>query len=166
MDPLCVTCSPGLNLCIQCNDALHRVIKLPEHICVCKEGYYQNGNNVCVPCKEGCQKCRSATQCDSCVVSAISNNDGSCRCPTGSNFEMTSTGVRYCKTCKENCVVCSSSGACLSCNPGFQLTNLGNCICLPGSYADGSGSCVPCSSGCRECDSTGCKVCVSPLLVQ
>ena len=103
-DPFCAECEQGLKLCIKCLASKNRVIKLPESICVCMDGYYPDANNTCVPCKSGCGICKSATNCTSCVALSTPLNDGSCTCPDKTFFKVSLDGVRYCAACGANCI--------------------------------------------------------------
>jgi hypothetical protein len=92
-------------LCIQCLSSLNRVIKLPESICVCADGFYANSNNTCVPCPSGCGICSSATNCSACVALSVPAGNGVCNCPNQTYFA-TTDGARYCNSCGDFCQTC------------------------------------------------------------
>ena len=98
-DPFCSECEQGLRLCIKCLASKKRMIKLPESICICMDGYYPDVNNDCTPCKSGCAKCSAEKNCTSCVALSTNNGDGSCSCPDQTYFTVSADGVRYCAAC-------------------------------------------------------------------
>lgn len=166
-DPFCSQCEKGLNLCVQCLASKNRVIKLPESICVCKDGYYPNANNDCVACSQGCGICTSATKCTSCVTLATPNNDGTCTCPATTYFAISTDGVRYCAACGPYCKVCVNSTTCTTCATSFTKTVDNQCVCSAKNYINTAGNCVPCASGCQTCtSSTVCTKCIEPLVLQ
>ena len=165
-DPFCSTCLTvlGTSSCISCIAATHRKLKLPEQTCVCKDGYYDK-NGICLACSSGCAKCNNATTCDRCVVSARTNNDGSCKCPDG-YFFTTSPTLRYCKQCPNYTLTCLNSQQALTCVENFKLVS-GSCICPAGRFIDNLGKCQACVSGCSKCSSpSDCQACKVPLLLQ
>ncbi len=166
-DPFCSKCEEGLKLCIQCLSSKNRVIKLPESICVCADGYYADANNTCVPCKTGCGICSSATNCTACVALAVPNGNGACTCPNQTYFAVSPDGVRYCAACGYKCQNCADSVTCTTCLPSYTKTGDNSCVCAPKHFVDKTGNCLPCSNGCQNCTSTTvCSSCVYPLLLQ
>lgn len=165
-DPFCSQCQTGLKLCIQCLSSLNRVIKLPESICVCADGYYANSNNTCVPCPSGCAICTSATNCTACVALAVPTGTGSCNCP-GTTYFATTDGARYCNACGSYCQTCVDAVTCTTCLPSYTKTADNKCICGARSFIDSSQNCSPCANGCQNCSSASvCNSCVSPLVLQ
>ncbi len=166
-DKYCSQCDTDLSVCTQCRSSLNRVIKLPEYICICDNGFYEDVNGTCQPCGSGCSKCTSATNCLSCVIQSTPNNNGNCTCAAGTLFTITNTGVRYCKECIANCNICNNSLTCNSCKSGFILSTDNTCVCPKRNYINSAGECVPCKAGCETCsNATTCSKCVSPLFVQ
>lgn len=166
-DPFCSECEQGLKLCIKCLASKNRVIKLPESICVCMDGYYPDTNNTCQPCKTGCGICRSATNCTSCVALATPNNDGSCSCPNNTYFTISADGVRYCAACGPNCRVCSDANTCTTCVNTFILTADSKCVCPARTFKSANNQCLPCATGCDQCTAANvCVSCIAPLLLQ
>jgi len=166
-DPLCASCQVqpgGTSICVQCSDTLNRVLQTPQYICVCKPGYYQNSNNTCSACANGCATCNSSSICQSCVPYATMATNQTCQCPSGTYF--TTNPTRYCQSCDSNCAVCTISGACLACVNGFNKTIDGKCVCGIGMYVSG-GQCLACQAGCQTCSSVStCTACISPLTLQ
>jgi hypothetical protein len=166
-DPFCAECEQGLKLCIRCLSSRFRVIKLPEAICVCMDGYYADANNTCVPCKSGCGLCKSATNCTACVALALGSNDGSCACPNATYFTVSTDGVRYCAACGANCLQCLDATTCSTCKPTYVKTADNKCVCAARSFVAANGTCQPCVTGCDICSSaTVCSSCITPLLLQ
>ena len=167
-DPFCSECEQGLKLCIKCLASKKRVIKLPESICVCQDGYYPDSNNTCVQCKSGCGICRTATNCTTCVAMATPNADGSCSCPAKTYFAVSADGVRYCASCGANCQTCVDAITCTTCQTSYTKTADNRCVCAARHYVDSvSGNCLPCATGCDQCSSaTSCQSCIAPLLLQ
>lgn len=147
---------------------------MPEHICVCEDGYYEVVNteedksNTCEQCKPGCAICKSNTECLSCVAQSTDNGDGSCTCAAGSFFTISSNGVRYCTACPANCDSCDSTLTCAKCASGFILTTAEKCICPKNNYiVPVTNKCIACKSGCEVCDSTTtCEKCIPPLVLE
>ena len=165
-DPFCATCQQGLKLCIQCQASLNRIIKLPESICVCTDGFYANSNNTCVACPTGCGICSSATNCTACVALATPNGNGSCSCPSQTYFAV-SDGARYCAACSQYCQTCVDATTCTTCLPSYTKTADNKCICGDKSFIDFNSNCIPCATGCQKCISaTVCNSCISPLILQ
>ena len=164
-DPYCATCLTVLSTstCIKCIAATFRTLVLPQQKCFCITGYYDS-NGVCTACSSGCANCTSATSCSQCVVSANSNNDGSCKCPDGYYFA--TSPVRYCNQCANYTLTCLSLQQALTCQANFTLIN-GACVCPRGNFISSLGQCVPCVSGCASCNSsTTCLACTEGLLLQ
>ena len=167
-DPNCAECEHASKICIKCLSSRKRVLKLPESVCLCQDGYYADANNTCVPCKPGCGVCSSATNCTSCVVLAIPATDGSCNCPEKSYFSVSPNGVRYCDSCGPNCLKCSDSITCLTCMNSYTKTGDNKCVCADRHYVNADGTCLPCASGCEKCKGSAstCTSCIAPLLLQ
>jgi hypothetical protein len=101
--------------------------------------------------------CTSATSCQTCVVSATANGDGSCNCPAGYFF--TTSPISYCRKCANYTLTCLSLNQALTCQTNFTINN-GVCSCPTGRYINNLGQCVPCVNGCATCNSsTSCLVC-------
>jgi hypothetical protein len=147
-DPFCSQCEQGLKLCVQCLASRNRIIKLPESICVCMDGYYADANNTCVPCASGCGTCRSATNCTSCVAMATPGNNGACTCPNQTYFAVSPDGVRYCAACGFKCLRCVDETTCTTCMTSYTKTVDNRCICSPRNFVDSTGNCLPCPNGC------------------
>ena len=166
-DPFCAECEQGLKLCIKCLSSQNRVIKLPESICVCMDGYYPNSNNTCVPCTAGCGICSSATVCSSCVALASPIGNGGCSCPAKTYFTVSPDMVRYCAPCGPNCVSCVDANTCTTCATSYTKTADNRCVCALRNFVDAAGTCLPCPNGCQNCTSlTACNSCTPPLLLQ
>lgn len=73
--------------------------------CECAVGFYENDENECVQCGEGCQYCLSANECSSCALKSTPNGDGTCSCSAGSIIEE-SAGTLYCRNCDYGCLTC------------------------------------------------------------
>lgn len=166
-DPFCSQCEQGLKLCVQCLASKNRIIKLPESICVCMDGYYADSKNNCVPCSSGCGICSSATNCTSCVTLATPAAAGSCTCPTQTYFTVSSDGVRYCAACGPYCTTCVDANTCTTCLASFTKTVDNQCVCSAKNYINSAGQCVPCATGCQACTSANnCTKCIDPLVLQ
>lgn len=128
---------------------MNRVLKLPESICVCQDGYYEDPKTkTCAPCANGCAQCSSTTQCINCVAGATSNNNGSCTCASGTFFGISTNDVRYCQKCIQYCDTCNDALTCSKCKSPFQLSSDKTCFCPKNNWINPDGNCVPCKSGC------------------
>ena len=166
-DPFCSQCEQGLKLCVQCLASRNRIIKLPESICVCMEGFYADSRNNCVPCPAGCGICSSATNCTSCVTLATPAANGQCNCPAQTYFTVSSDGVRYCAACGPYCTTCVDASTCTTCVTSFTKTVDNKCVCAARNFINAAGQCVPCATGCQQCTSfTNCTNCINPLVLQ
>jgi hypothetical protein len=166
-DPFCSQCEQGLKLCIQCLASKNRIIKLPESICVCMDGYYADSKNNCVACPSGCGICSSASNCSSCVTLATPSYNGQCACPAQTYFTVSSDGVRYCAACGPYCTNCVDANTCTTCVNSFTKTVDNKCVCSAKNFINSAGQCVPCATGCQQCTSaTNCSNCISPLVLQ
>ena len=166
-DKWCSQCEADLALCIQCQANVNRVIKLPEHICVCADGFFEAADGTCKPCADGCSKCSSATKCDACVPQATNNGDGTCKCASGTFFGVASNGVRYCQQCTQECEKCGNGLTCQTCKTAFVLSADNTCVCPKNNFINAKGDCVPCKAGCETCFSnTTCDKCQAPLVLQ
>ena len=168
-DPFCSQCEQGLRLCVQCLSARNRIIKLPESICVCMDGFYPDLNNTCVPCSSGCLICRSATVCTSCVALATPSTAiaGQCACPDRTFFLVSPSGTRYCANCGPNCLSCTNETSCTTCLPSFNRLADGSCQCPNRFFVNPAGACVPCAGGCNICTSFAvCTQCITSLVLQ
>ena len=154
----------GVTQCIQCISGLERVLVLPQQKCECRDGFYQS-SGICMACGEGCARC-TATQCTQCVASAsnLTGNASTCKCPDG--FFFATSPIRYCKRCPNYTLTCSNLAQALTCVANFNLVN-GACTCPTGNFINTLGQCLPCVSGCTNCQSTTtCLACQPPLLLQ
>ena len=166
-DKYCSQCESDLALCIQCQANANRVIKLPEHICVCADGFYEAADGTCKPCNDGCAECSSPTKCDSCVAQATNNGDGTCRCAAGTFFQVSTNGVRYCSQCIQYCDRCSNGLTCQTCKTNFVLSVDNTCICPKNNFINSKGECVPCKVGCETCfTNSTCDKCIAPLVLE
>lgn len=166
-DPFCSQCEQGLKLCVQCLASKNRIIQLPESICRCMDGYYEDATKNCVPCTTGCGVCKSATNCTACVALATPNGNGACSCPSRTYFTISPDGVRYCSACGLYCAVCLNSSTCTTCQTSFTKTVDNQCVCSAKNFIDAKGNCVPCASGCQTCtSSSNCTKCIDPLVLQ
>jgi len=166
-DPFCSQCEQGLKLCVQCLASKNRIIKLPESICVCMDGFYADSKNNCVPCPSGCGICSSATNCTSCVTLATPSANGQCNCPAQTYFTVSSDGVRYCAACGPYCTTCVDANTCTTCVTSFTKTVDNKCVCAARNFINAAGQCVPCATGCQQCTSfTNCTNCITPLVLQ
>lgn len=155
-------------MCLKCDSTLNRVIKLPEHICNCVDGFYEDPTSkTCRACSSGCAKCSSPTQCNTCVAQANGNLNGQCTCETGTFFTISNNGVRFCQKCIRYCDKCANALSCSTCQSGFVLSADNTCVCPLRNFINPAGQCVPCRTGCEICltDRT-CNKCVAPLVVQ
>ncbi len=106
-DPHCSVCESGRNLCLQCLKSRNRVLERPSQICVCEDGFFENSQDDCQLCSQGCSICKNATSCSICVNNAQNNNDGTCTCESGYAFvPATSHSASFCRRCTANCLVC------------------------------------------------------------
>lgn len=166
-DPFCSQCEQGLKLCVQCLASKNRIIKLPESICVCMDGFYANANNECVPCGNGCGICSSATNCTACVTLATASGNGVCACPQKTYFTVSTDGARYCAACGPYCNVCVDASTCTTCMTSFTKTVDNQCVCSTKNFIDTQGNCVPCATGCQTCTAANvCTKCIDPLVLQ
>lgn len=116
----------------------------------CTEGYYLNAS--CLRCDARCQKCSSATQCQSCSANYFLNmsivGDVPCVsiCQPGYYGDIDS---RLCLACQPPCLTCNNT-ICMSCLNGYLLS--GRCLssCPTGTFIL-SATCSQCSDNCLTC---------------
>lgn len=120
-------------ICIQCDIASNRIIDLNTNKCVCKNGFFDDGKKNCLPCASGCQICSSYSNCTSCATLATYVGDGTCRCPSGTFFTISSDGVRMCTNCGPLCQQCIDADNCLLCK-GLAKLNKGVCSCSTSTF--------------------------------
>jgi hypothetical protein len=95
-------------LCTSCIKSSNRILKLPEHVCMCMDGFFENTEGECERCESGCAKCNSKSNCQMCVKLASNNNNGTCSCPNGTFFKLNiDTNVGFCQGCLTTCETCS-----------------------------------------------------------
>ncbi|CAD8206541.1 unnamed protein product [Paramecium pentaurelia] len=150
----CLTCVDNSTKCTSCIDNNKNAI---DYQCVCKNGYYQDGSNVCNLCNYPCSTClNNANFCTNCqtpfqLSSTILNT---CECQAGYYQDINQT----CQQCLEPCKTCQQSVTyCLSCvdvNQDINYTN-NTCFCKTGWIFDLNNiNCVQCQLPCIECIET------------
>lgn len=116
-----------LGLCVQCNVACDSCTSLTSCTackasdntredetlgCVCKAGFYEDGNLICPKCNLECATCaESAEKCTSCdtVGNFMMNTEGtSCICQVGYYLLLTDTSAT-CAQCDSSCEQCIES---------------------------------------------------------
>jgi hypothetical protein len=128
-DKWCSECESDLALCIKCQSNAKRILKTPEHICICQDGFYEAQDGTCKPCGDGCAKCSSASKCDICVPQANLNTNGTCKCANALFYGAATNGLMVCQSCSKYCVKCEDALSCQTCKDGFQLAVDNKCIC-------------------------------------
>lgn len=78
VDDVCIAC---VNPCLMCEDETTCTscrFPTPNRktipSCTCEDGYFEDENNRCLPCMEGCAICKNtATNCSKCILDANRN---------------------------------------------------------------------------------------------
>ncbi|XP_035999655.1 proprotein convertase subtilisin/kexin type 5b isoform X2 [Fundulus heteroclitus] len=153
----CISCVAA-ERCVQCSPGY----KLKNSLCVqleCSTGKVSNQEDGCLPCDEGCKKCKlddsgdqtQKTVCMECEDGYYQfGNDCHQSCPD-QTFDVKETMT--CSPCEDkHCKVCDQS-QCYWCDDGFFVSD-GECVdhCHEGYFVDkGNLECEPCHRDCRSC---------------
>lgn len=150
--PGCVNCNSAG--CLNCSTTLNRQALAVNGVCLCANGFFNNtSTNTCDACGVACITCTSSTSCTTCYTNSTTGS-GVCSCPVGTYPVAATSTCTPCST--PGCSVCAAN-TCTACsNPWIYVNN--NCSCPDGTYPS-NGQCVPCSTGCRFCNSTSCITC-------
>ncbi|CDW84379.1 neurohypophysial n-terminal domain containing protein [Stylonychia lemnae] len=173
------------NSCVACTSPCKECSYISSTICLsCKTGflfvnyqcvvndcskgqYFDLAAGNCKTCNAPCSSCQGSNKCTYCLPTHNYLDDGSntclaveSGCPDGSFLDP--EGFNVCRKCSEGCTQCASLTSCMSCLSGYNLYD-GECQyidCPYGSYYSSSSlSCIGCSDGCENCDSTTCFQC-------
>jgi hypothetical protein len=151
----CLTCVTSDTNCLSCFASQFR--QLASNKCTCKDGYFDNGADICAPCHFSCATCKTtATNCLSCVSADLRTFDGvgSCLC----NDSYYDANLPVCASCSYKCLTCTGLPTkCTSClnnsNRTPDATNF-KCDCSPGYYDVSQPICNPCAPSCATCQFT------------
>ncbi|KCV72432.1 hypothetical protein H696_00019 [Fonticula alba] len=117
------------------------------------------GNNMCVPCAQGCHTCGqpATSQCQQCMRGLFLIQGGRCwpSCPAAGTFKDSLTG--RCVACSvPGCGRCPAEnpGVCTACADPAHKLHQNACVgdCPPGMFPL-AGACVRCPAECRACTS-------------
>jgi hypothetical protein len=188
-NPTCSKCTTSATNCLECsNTALFA--QSGSCVATCSAAFYQS-DRTCLGCPTGCATCSSATVCNSCSASYLSQGtsckttcdlgyyqssasacsacDITCRSCSGTATSCSSCPDKFylddstCKPCKGPCVNCLGEEDCLSCvDPLVELAKKCVTSCPDGKYAL-AGRCQNCESPCTTCknSSRSCVTCKS-----
>ncbi|CAG9319085.1 unnamed protein product [Blepharisma stoltei] len=168
-DSSCSTCSgSGSSKCLTCaNSAI--TIASPPGSCSCGVSQYMASQSplTCGNCDSSCSTCSGsgASNCLTCVNSAItiSSPPGSCSC--GTSQYMISQSPLTCGNCDSSCKTCNGSGTsnCLTCaNSAITIASPpGSCSCGTSQYMISQSplTCGNCDSSCKTCNGSGTNNC-------
>jgi hypothetical protein len=165
----CRSCSATLIQCLSCYtlDNLQTIVANQKYLSLgncniaCNSSAYADVNYICYACDSSCKTCsQSATNCTSCFATSpyILNNTCYSTCPSGYYADATNS---QCVACINNCKTCLSASICVTCNTNYNLNGTSCISTCPPLYYSQNQVCVPCSSNCASCDTTGCLVCNS-----
>lgn len=146
-DAMCKTCVNQPSQCTSCMSELRFT-----HMCICREGYREEGDGQCVPCPWICSRC-TEFECTECRGNRI--NLPGCECPYG----QIEKGEQKCTICANQCETCVGEiDNCVKCRvPRF---NPPRCECGEGKYDDPvTKECEKCHISCKTCDQLGCLSC-------
>lgn len=155
----CEVNNPGN--CIKCDDTFY----LLDGVCTndCGPKKYPGEDGICHDCLPQCLKCSNGTTCDECPKNFhLDPNTKDCISDCPEAFFRDSDGK--CKPCSENncklCLYTTVGDQCEQCQAPYILDKNGHCVteCEKGYKSDGT-KCVPCPTGCAECDEDGCSSC-------
>ena len=154
----CLTCSSA-DICLSCDEKKKFI--LVGSSCVCKDGFYYDNDDVCMPCYQNCKTCSYySSYCTSCRDDlALINN--TCKCEDGYYYDESNNS---CVECYGLCYKCSrTSTNCLSCNTLSAILIANSCKCRIG-YSYTNRSCTKCSDRCLSCynDTCICLLYTSP----
>ncbi|ELP85999.1 protein kinase domain containing protein, partial [Entamoeba invadens IP1] len=133
-NPISFHCESCSNLNVNCSQC----IKDERKCKTCKSNMYPNLNGVCIDCDKSCNLVCDTTNgnCINCLSNYVHNTANLSTCIP-------------CITFDKNCLVCSTdySPKCIQCNNFY--------------YPNTMGICIPCGSGCLQCDTKNgqCIVC-------
>lgn len=161
IDPYCKICTSP-NVCITCESP--RTLENGNCVLICGLGYTNVDDN-CVPCPNDCDHCPidpdSCVQCGNGKVLDANNNCVD-YCEDGSipiNDKCKECDIVHCKECYSNLTQCKE------CELGYKLNSDLKCVIdCPSNTYEKDGQCINCVN-CPECNSSGCTVCVSPLVL-
>lgn len=96
----CSPCSLKVTACLRCYEVTPVTTPATYKCAECRQGFYEDSNNVCQTCPSNCYACQSQTNCTTCV---------------SGYYPSSSTGL--CVRCTiSNCIACDSTSAtCLQC---------------------------------------------------
>ncbi|KAL4487833.1 hypothetical protein ABPG73_005093 [Tetrahymena malaccensis] len=131
--PLCMTCIQSANICLKCYpEELSKRI-LVNNLCVCKVGYKENQNGVCVQCPYDCSMCDSSGNCIQCSNSQRALNPLTKRCPCKEGYyEASDVSCQKCSYRCKNCI--QNANLCSECDQNSYLNSHQNCMCNDGFY--------------------------------
>ncbi len=108
------------------------------------DGYYDNGNELCLKCDYRCLTCSSSASCLTCdSLTRKTTNLLNCICLNGYYDDGISSS---CKPCLAECLTCIDAISCASCPINKVLTSTKNCICKSKTYAP---NCFDCNYNCQ-----------------
>ena len=174
----CLDCHDSSISCLACAEGHVRLKTASGDVCVpfsCPETYYSARSGEtgfrCLKCDPNCLTCsKQASNCSACskdkVLSFVDGETNTCySCESTVGFYLSYKGI--CEACHQTCKTCASYGhdSCLSCPAGKFLTGFNtceDCDVNSGRYFDPTKKrCLNCSQGCRSCEPSNSKVCLS-----
>jgi len=152
-----------LDECVECMD-VNWVLHGDPHDCKekCPSNHFLEGK-YCIPCKDRCQTCESAEECDKCVTPYVlfeNNCYVECR-PNYVNI------AGKCEKCNHpHCQICNTDKECEQCTSPKYLKDL-LCVdkCGDGYYQE-DGKCHKCKDNCKKCSGPDdCQKCNGNLVL-
>ncbi|CAK58841.1 unnamed protein product (macronuclear) [Paramecium tetraurelia] len=151
----CKTCQSLPTNCLSCEPTNYRLLNSSNQ-CICLDGYYDIGIELCQPCNPICQTCvMTSTKCTSCNQAQNFRllNLNQCVCQNG----YYDSGQLVCQKCSNQCLTCKGRrDFCLSCDINqnrLDQSVINRCPCLTGFYQDINEQCQKCHYKCSTCNS-------------
>ncbi|CAD8164366.1 unnamed protein product [Paramecium octaurelia] len=153
---ICQKCMISSMQCSSCEPLYFRILNITQQ-CICQEGYYDIGIEMCQKCNNICKTCQStSTYCQSCFEAEqhriLSLN--ACTCQIG-YFD---NGQFVCQKCSNSCLTCNGrKDNCTSCDTNqFRIDQsiIKKCPCMAGFYSDVDEICQKCNIKCNTCQIT------------
>jgi len=155
--------------CLTCSDSKRNF----TNECNCVDGYYDNGQSLCLACNSSCKTCSSQNVCTSCDATQNKRlSSGSCLCTAGYFTTADAQGNLQCSKCASQCDECiSNAWTCTACDPtknkvaGYDSSGHLTCLCASGFTLGDDGLCsqTDCTKDpyCVQCSTDSLRVCLA-----
>jgi hypothetical protein len=91
--------------------------------CLCKDGFYDEGNRICSSCLRKCETCNNNSNCINCVTDPNRLSAPNCVCVNGYYDPVSSS---LCIKCRFSCKTCSTGTTCNTCDTSLFRVKTGN----------------------------------------